>query len=206
MFKIKYISSLLLLSFLGCESTKVSNTSIPTPATNPQSAGQITTSATNQTDYTIYQFKVLGLEGDTIDFAKFKGKKILIVNTASKCKYTPQYEYLEKLYATYGDKLVIIGFPCNDFGGQEPGTAVDIREFCTKNYGVTFLMASKVTIKGKDMAPIYRWLTSKEENGVMDADITWNFHKFLIDENGKLIAKFGSKTSPYDDEIVAYLK
>lgn len=170
------------------------------------SAGVNISDTTNPVANNIYQFKVAALEGDTIDFAKYKGKKILIVNTASKCKYTPQYEYLEKLHTTYGDKLVVIGFPCNDFGGQEPGTSTEIREFCSRNYGVTFLITSKICVKGKDIAPIYRWLTSKDENGVMDADIKWNFHKFLIDENGVLIAKFGSKTSPYDDEIVAYLK
>jgi len=191
MLRLLFVSSFFLL-----------NTSGKIPVSEIINKTDTTQTVTNN----IYKFKVLGLEGDTIDFAKFKGKKILIVNTASKCKYTPQYEYLEKLYTTYGSKLVVVGFPCNDFGGQEPGTAVDIRDFCTKNYGVTFLMASKITIKGKDMAPIYQWLTSKEENGVMDAEISWNFHKFLIDENGNLMAKFGSKTSPYDDEIVAYLK
>jgi glutathione peroxidase len=155
---------------------------------------------------TIYQFKVPSLDGGTIDFSKFKGKKILVVNTASKCGYTPQYAELEKLYKTHGDKLVIVGFPANNFGSQEPGSNDDIKEFCTKNYGVTFPMAAKVSVKGDDIAPIYKWLTEKSENGVLDADIKWNFTKFLLDENGKLITKFDSKVTPLSDEILTYLK
>ncbi len=154
----------------------------------------------------IYKFKVDGLEGGTIDFSKFKGKKILVVNTASKCGYTPQYETLEKLYSNYSGKLVIVGFPANNFGGQEPGSNSDIKEFCKKNYGVTFPMAAKVSVKGDDIAPVFKWLTTKSENGVMDADIKWNFTKFLLDENGILLAKFDSKVTPLSDEILAYLK
>jgi glutathione peroxidase len=155
---------------------------------------------------TIYEFKVDGLSGGTIDFSKFKGKKILVVNTASKCGFTPQYEYLEKLYEQYKDKLVVVGFPANNFNSQEPGTNDEIKAFCTKNYGVTFPMAAKVSVKGDDIAPIFKWLTNKSENGVMDAEITWNFNKFLLDENGLLIAKFDSKVAPLSDEIVKYLK
>ncbi|MEO6538321.1 MAG: glutathione peroxidase, partial [Ferruginibacter sp.] len=125
----------------------------------------------------IYQFKVPALEGGTIDFSAFKGKKILVVNTASACGYTPQYKELEQLYEKYQDKLVIIGFPANNFGGQEPGTNSEIKEFCTKNYGVTFPMAAKISVKGDDTAPIYKWLTNKTENGVLDAEIKWNFNK-----------------------------
>jgi glutathione peroxidase len=154
----------------------------------------------------IYEFKVDGLSGGIIDFSQFKGKKILIVNTASKCGFTPQYEYLEKLYEKYKDKLVIVGFPANNFGSQEPGTNDEIKAFCTKNYGVTFPMAAKVSVKGDDIAPIYKWLTNKSENGVMDADIKWNFTKFLLDENGNLIAKFDSKIGPMSDDIVKYLQ
>ncbi len=155
---------------------------------------------------TIFHFKVPSLDGGTIDFSKFKGKKILVVNTASKCGFTPQYAQLEELYKAHGDKLVIVGFPANNFGSQEPGTNDDIKEFCTKNYGVTFPMAAKVSVKGDDIAPIYKWLTEKSENGVMDADIKWNFTKFLLDENGVLITKFDSKVTPLSDEILAYLK
>jgi glutathione peroxidase len=154
----------------------------------------------------IHTFKVKALDGTEIDFSKFKGKKILVVNTASKCGYTPQYEALEKLYAEHKDKLVIVGFPCNQFGGQEPGTASEIQEFCTKNYGVTFPLAEKIDVKGDNISPVYKWLCTKTENGVLDATITWNFNKFLLDENGKLIAYFPSKVKPTDDDIVKYLK
>ncbi|MEO6253714.1 MAG: glutathione peroxidase [Ferruginibacter sp.] len=153
----------------------------------------------------IYDFKVEGLEGGTIDFSVYKGKKILIVNTASQCGYTPQYEGLEKLYETYKDKLVIIGFPANNFGGQEPGTNMEIKEFCKKNYGVTFPMASKVSVKGDDTAPIFKWLCNKSENGVLDAEIKWNFGKFLIDESGHLINYFPSKVTPMSEEITSKL-
>ena len=153
----------------------------------------------------IYDFKVEALDGGTIDFAKYKGKKILVVNTASKCGYTPQYEGLEKLYEKYQDKLVIIGFPANNFGGQEPGTNTEIKEFCKKNYGVTFPMAAKVSVKGDDTAPIFKWLCNKAENGVLDAEIKWNFGKFLLDENGHLVAYFPSKVEPMSEELTSKL-
>lgn len=162
-------------------------------------------SATPVTATSIYDFKVEGLEGGTIDFSAFKGKKILIVNTASKCGYTPQYEGLQKLYDTYKDKLVIVGFPANNFGGQEPGSAAEIQEFCKKNYGVSFPMAAKVSVKGDDRAPIYQWLCNKAENGVMDAEIGWNFGKFLLDENGILLNYFPSKVTPMSEEITGKL-
>jgi glutathione peroxidase len=153
----------------------------------------------------VYSFKVPALDGSTIDFAKFKGKKILIVNTASECGYTPQYADLQKLYDGYKSKLVIVGFPANNFGGQEPGSNTDIKEFCAKNYGVTFPMSEKVSVKGDDIHPLFKWLTSKTENGVMDADIKWNFTKFLLDEKGQLIAVFPSKVNPTSEEITKYL-
>jgi glutathione peroxidase len=149
----------------------------------------------------IYDFKVTALNGNTIDFADFRGKKILIVNTASKCGFTPQYEGLEQLYQKYKDRLVVIGFPCNNFLSQEPGSNEKIKEFCTKNYGVSFPMAAKISVKGKNIAPVYKWLCNKSENGVMDAKITWNFNKFLLDENGKIIAWFPSKVTPMSAEI-----
>ena len=155
---------------------------------------------------TIYDFKVPSIDGKTIDFAQFKGKKILIVNTASQCGYTPQYEDLQKLYDTYKDKLVTVGFPANNFGGQEPGTNAEIQSFCKKNYGVTFPIAAKVSVKGDDIHPLFKWLTSKSENGVMDATILWNFNKFLIDENGKWMQYFNSNILPMSDEITQYLK
>ncbi|MEO6229045.1 MAG: glutathione peroxidase [Ferruginibacter sp.] len=160
---------------------------------------------TNNTAKSIYDFKVEGLDGKTIDFASFKGKKILIVNTASECGFTPQYEGLQELYEKHKDKLVIVGFPANNFGGQEPGSNTQIKEFCKKNYGVTFPMAAKISVKGADVAPIYQWLCNKSENGVLDAEIKWNFNKFLLDENGHLIAKFDSKVTPMSDELVSKL-
>lgn len=155
---------------------------------------------------TIYDFKVEGLDGSTIDFSQFKGKKILIVNTASKCGFTPQYAELEKLYTTYQDKLVIIGFPANNFLFQEPGDNKSISEFCTKNYGVTFPMAAKISVKGSDMAPIYQWLTNKDYNQFESTSVGWNFQKYLIDEKGNLVAMFPSKVKPMSDEIVNAIK
>lgn len=166
--------------------------------------GSFFSPATAQTR-SIYDFKVAGLNGDTIDFAAFKGKKILIVNTASKCGFTPQYEGLEQLYEKYKDKLVIVGFPANNFLSQEPGSNETISEFCKKNYGVTFPMAAKISVKGKNIAPIYEWLCNKDENGVMDAKISWNFNKFLLDENGKIITHYGSNVKPMSEEIVSKL-
>lgn len=153
---------------------------------------------------TVYQFKVEGLTGGTIDFAAFKGKKILIVNTASKCGYTPQYKELQELSEKYKDKLVVIGFPSNDFN-QEQGSALEIKEVCEKNYGVTFPVAAKVSVKGDAQAPIYKWLTHKDQNGVLDAEVKWNFNKFLVDEKGKLVAYFPSKTTPLSEEITSKL-
>lgn len=154
----------------------------------------------------IHSFKVKSIDGKTIDFSSFKGKKILVVNTASKCGYTPQYEALQKVYEAHKDKLVIVGFPANNFGGQEPGSDSEIQDFCKARFGVSFPMASKVSVKGSDMAPIYKWLTAKTENGVLDAEIGWNFGKFLLDENGKLIAYYPSKVKPDSEEILKYVK
>ena len=165
----------------------------------------ITVQDTGIKNKTIYDFKVEALDGSVIDFAGFKGKKILIVNTASKCGFTPQYEGLQKLYEQYKDRLVIIGFPANNFFSQEPGSNETIGEFCKKNYGVSFPMAAKISVKGKSIAPIYEWLCNKEENGVMDAKITWNFNKFLLDEKGTIIAKYNSKVKPMSEEITSKL-
>lgn len=153
----------------------------------------------------IYEFKVEGLEGGSIDFSKFKGKKIMIVNTASKCGNTPQYKELEELYEKYKDKLVIVGFPANNFGQQEPGSNEEIKEFCTKNYGVTFPMASKVSVKGDDIAPIYKYLTDEAKKLGVEDPVKWNFTKFLLDENGKLIAVIHNKTKPMSEEVLKYL-
>ena len=154
----------------------------------------------------IHSFKVKGIDGKQINFASFKGKKILVVNTASKCGYTPQYEALEKVYEQYKGKLVIIGFPCNQFGGQEPGSNDEIVAFCKKNYGVSFPLADKIDVKGSNMAPIYQWLTQKAQNGVLDASISWNFNKFLLDEEGRMLAYFPSNVKPDSEEIMSRLK
>jgi glutathione peroxidase len=154
----------------------------------------------------VHDFKVPGLDGNTIDLSKYKGKKILIVNTASKCGFTPQYADLEKLYEKYKDKLVIIGFPANNFAHQEPGTNSEIKEFCTKNYGVSFPMAEKVDVVGDNIHPLFKYLTDEAKKlGTPDPVIKWNFTKFLVDENGKLIAVFPSKVTPMSDEITKYL-
>ena len=154
----------------------------------------------------IHSFKVKALDGKTIDFSKFKGKKILIVNTASECGFTSQYEGLQKLYETYKDQLVIVGFPANNFGGQEPGSNEEIGAFCKKNYGVTFPMAVKVSVKGKDIAPIFKFLTDKKLNGVKSTTILWNFEKFLLNEKGELIDTFVSTTKPTSESITKYFK
>ena len=154
----------------------------------------------------IYDFKVKGLEGQEIDLAQYKGKKILIVNTASKCGYTPQYEELQKLYDQYKGKLVIIGFPANNFGGQEPGSNSEIGEFCKRNYGVTFPMAEKVSVVGDDIHPLFKYLTEEAKKlGTPEPVVKWNFTKFLVDENGKLVKVFPSKVKPLSEEITLYL-
>ena len=153
----------------------------------------------------IYDFKAPGLIGGTIDFAAYKGKKIMIVNTASKCGNTPQYAELEKLYEKYKDKLVIIGFPANNFGQQEPGTNGEIQEFCKKNYGVTFPMAEKVSVKGDDIAPLFKYLTEEAAKKGFTDPIKWNFTKFLVDEKGNLITVINNKVSVLSDEVLKYL-
>jgi glutathione peroxidase len=168
----------------------------------------ISLSITAQTTIkSIYDFKVKSIDGSTFDFKTLKGKKIIIVNTASECGNTPQYEELEQIYKKYKLKnVVVIGFPANNFGGQEPGSDKDIKAFCSKNYAVTFPMMSKISVKGSDMAPIYKWLTEKSANGVKDAPVTWNFQKFLIDENGKWVNSIAPKTAPLSSkEIIEFV-
>lgn len=145
-------------------------------------------------------------EEDTIVFSAFKGKKVLVVNVASKCGYTYQYEGLQALYEAHKDELVIIGFPCNQFLFQEPGSGDEIKSFCSLNYGVTFLLTTKIDVKGNNQHPVYQWLTSKALNGNADYSISWNFNKFLISENGELLAYFGSDVKPLGPEIAALLK
>ncbi|HRN56714.1 MAG TPA: glutathione peroxidase [Agriterribacter sp.] len=153
----------------------------------------------------VYDFKVEGLEGGTIDLSQYKGKKILIVNTASKCGFTPQYKELEQLYEQYKGKLVVIGFPANNFMRQEPGTNAEIRAFCEKNYGVTFPMAAKISVKGKDIHPLFKYLVDEAEKIGISNPVKWNFTKFLVDEKGKLVTVFPSKVNPMSEEVLKYL-
>jgi len=153
-----------------------------------------------------YDFKVKDIDGKDFDLSSLKGKKVLVVNTASKCGLTPQYKQLEEVFEKFGgEKFTIIGFPANNFMKQEPGTDSEIAEFCEKNYGVTFQMMSKISVKGDDIHPLYKWLTSKAENGVMDSEVSWNFQKYLIDENGKLVDMVSPKVKPDDEKITSWI-
>ena len=154
----------------------------------------------------IYTFKVEDLEGNEFDFASLKGKKIMVVNTASKCGLTPQYKDLQALYEAYKDKgFVIVGFPANDFMAQEPGTNAEIGAFCQKNYGVTFPMMSKISVKGKAMHPLYQFLTQKAQNGLQDSEVEWNFQKYLLNEKGELEKVISPRTKPNDKVILVWL-
>lgn len=156
---------------------------------------------------TIYQFKVEDLSGNEFDFSTLKGKKIIVVNTASKCGLTPQYKDLEAIYKQYKDKnLVIVGFPANNFAQQEPGSNKEIETFCQQNYGVSFPMMSKISVKGKDMHPLYQFLTEKSKNGLQDSEVEWNFQKYLINEKGELDKVVSPRVLPTDDEIVNWIK
>jgi len=153
----------------------------------------------------IYDFKLKTLDGQELSLSKFKGKKILIVNTASECGYTPQYKNLQALHTQYGNKVVVIGFPANNFGGQEPGSSAEIKTFCTKNYGVTFQMMEKISVKGSDMHPLYKWLSSADQNGSCSEAPGWNFCKYLIDEKGAVVKFFSSSTDPLSKDITSLL-
>lgn len=168
---------------------------------------EITTIAASMTKETIYQFKVQDLSGNEFDFATLKGKKIIIVNTASECGLTPQYEQLQGVYNQYKDQnVVIIGFPANNFGAQEPGSNAQIASFCQKNYGVTFPMMAKISVKGSDMHPVYQFLTQKAKNGLEDSSVQWNFQKYLINSNGELEKVIAPSTLPTDAEIINWIE
>lgn len=153
-----------------------------------------------------YDFTVKNIDGEDFNLSSLKGKKVLVINTASKCGFTPQYEDLQKLYEKYKNQnFVIIGFPANNFMNQEPGSNLEIKEFCSSKYSVTFPMMEKISVKGDDMHPLYHWLTEKELNGKMDSKVKWNFQKYLIDEEGNLVDVIYSKTSPLDDQIVSWI-
>jgi glutathione peroxidase len=155
----------------------------------------------------LHSFKVTAIDGSEFDLASLKGKKVMVVNTASKCGLTPQYKTLQELYDQYGgEKFEIIGFPANNFMNQEPGSNEEISTFCTANYGVTFPMMSKISVKGDDIHPLYAWLTQKSQNGKVDANVTWNFQKFLIDENGNLVDFLKPAEKPDDKKVLEWLK
>ena len=193
MIRLFFAASLLI----SCAAQSGENTHVPISNNTMQTS--------TDTSKNIFGFSVRALDGGTIDFSTFRGKKILVVNTASECGYTPQYKDLEALFEQYKDKLVIVGFPANNFGGQEPGSNEEIKSFCQKNYGVSFPMAAKISVKGDDIAPIYQWLTHKDLNGVLDAEVKWNFNKFLLDEQGRLIGYFESRVNPLSDAITGKL-
>ena len=192
--KILYIFSLSAL-FFSCQNQ----------AQNQQKVANV--NQTTMSKQNIYQFKVEDLEGNTFDFSTLKGKKILVVNTASECGLTPQYEQLQAIYEKYRDKnFVIVGFPANNFGSQEPGTNQQIASFCQKNYGVTFPMMAKISVKGNDMHEVFKFLTQKAKNGLEDNEVQWNFQKYLINENGELAKVVSPRTLPTDAEIVNWIE
>jgi glutathione peroxidase len=161
----------------------------------------------SQTYKTFHDFSVKSIDGQMYDLSQLKGKKVLVVNTASKCGFTPQYAGLEKLYKKYKDSnFIIIGFPANNFLRQEPGTDAEIKSFCQLNYGVTFPMMSKISVKGKEIHPLYSWLTEKKQNGIMNSSVKWNFQKYMIDEDGKLAGMVSPKTDPFSDKIISWIE
>lgn len=167
----------------------------------------LSTITLNAQTMNFHSFKVNDINGEAFDFKKLKGKKVLVVNTASECGLTPQYESLEKLYNEYGDEnFVIIGFPANNFGGQEPGSDEEIKAFCQQNYGLSFPMMSKISVKGEDQHEVYQWLTKKSKNGVEDAEVSWNFQKFMIDEEGNYVGMIPPQESPLSKKILSWIK
>lgn len=166
-----------------------------------------TLSTTNAQNVSFHSFVVTDIDGNEFPLSKLKGKKVMVVNTASKCGFTPQYEDLQALYDKYKDKnFVIIGFPANNFMGQEPGTNQEIKEFCTTRFSVSFPMMAKISVKGNDIHPLYQWLTQKSMNGVMDSEVKWNFQKYLIDENGKLVDMIPPKEKPNSEKVIKWIE
>lgn len=201
---------IILITFasmtLSCATNKEKGLSENSKSTNGENSTEVNKTE-KVTNMNLHNFKVTDINGQEFDMASLKGKKVLIVNTASECGLTPQYEQLEELYKKYGGvKFEIIGFPANNFGSQEPGADTTIAAFCKKNYGVTFRMMSKISVKGNDQHELYQWLTKKEKNGVEDASVSWNFQKFLIDENGNYVKSVSPRTLPTDESIVSWIK
>jgi len=167
----------------------------------------ITTSTSFSQTKSLHDFTVKSIDGSDFKLSQLKGKKVMVVNTASKCGYTSQYETLEQVYEQYKNQnFVIIGFPANNFGSQEPGTNKEIREFCTSKFGVSFPMMEKISVKGDDTHPLYKWLTTKAENGVMDSEVKWNFQKYLIDEKGNFVDVLFSKEKPDSEKVIKWIK
>lgn len=167
----------------------------------------VAANTTTMTKENIYQFKVTDLYGEEFDFSSLKGKKIMIVNTASECGLTPQYKDLQAIYEKYKDKnFVIVGFPANNFGSQEPGSNQEIATFCEKNYGVSFPMMSKISVKGSDMHEVYQFLTQKSKNGLQDSSVEWNFQKYLINENGELEKVVSPRVLPTDSSVISWIE
>ena len=192
----KAVYSILLLAAVGCSQKETPK------ASKPMSQMEGTYEQAQNPAHSIYDFEFKTLQGEDIVLSNYKGRKMLIVNTASECGYTPQYKELQQLYDKHGDKLVVLGFPANNFGGQEPGSHAEIAAFCEKNYGVTFPVFEKISVAGDDMHPLYKYLSSKELNGVTDEKPNWNFCKYLIDENGKVQAFFNSKVTPMSNDML----
>lgn len=199
----KYILPILSLAVVSCGNPSQEEPTSTTTSDNATAMAETTNEMQQSTSF--YDFTVTTLSGEEFSFEQLRGKRVLVVNTASECGYTPQYEQLQELYAEYGgENFTIVGFPANNFGGQEPGSDDEIQAFCQRNYGVEFPMMSKVSVKGDDTHPVYQWLTSQELNGVSDGNVRWNFHKFTIDENGQWTAEYPSNVSPLDEEIISF--
>lgn len=187
----------VLFSLLSCSLTDKA----------PKDGEKQENSSSSMERQSIHQFKVTDINGNVFDFSSLKGKKVMVVNTASKCGLTPQYEQLEEVYKQFKDSnFVIVGFPANNFLSQEPGSDAEIVEFCTKNYGVTFPMMSKISVKGADMHEVYKFLTSKVQNGLEDNKVEWNFQKYLLDENGYLVKVISPRVLPNDAQIVSWIE
>lgn len=196
-----FVFTLSALAAVACQSTE------PEISLAAQSVGEeLTTTETAPMETTdFYSLSATTIDGQNFSFETLKGKRVLIVNTASKCGYTPQYEDLQALHEAHGgEDFIILGFPSNDFGNQEPGLESDIKSFCSANYGVTFQMMSKVSTDAKSGHPVYQWLCNASQNGVSDAEVSWNFNKFLVDENGRWVKHLPSKAKPMSEEIVAF--
>lgn len=202
----KILVTLTIIAFVSCKNQIQSAPKDEYVLDTPTEKTQEPVTTQKMTTQNIYQFKVKDLSGNEFDFASLKGKKIMIVNTASKCGLTPQYKDLEAIYEKYKSKnFTIVGFPANNFGKQEPGTDKEIESFCQLNYGVTFPMMSKISVKGSDMDKVYQFLTQKSLNGLQDSEVEWNFQKYLINENGELAKVIKPQTLPTDAEVVDWI-